>query len=93
MTIKRIDIWIFAVVLFFLIAVQVFNKVNANKDKLTSDPSTKLLTISNISQVCVQEPSDVMVCYDIQNVPYNILMRKNETGNSYQLLITDGKGH
>jgi hypothetical protein len=89
---KHIDVVIFVLVLVFLIAGQLIGKSNQSKDRQMTDPNAKLLTISDISQVCVDEPSEASVCYGIKNTQYNVLIVKDDGDFKHHLLITYAKG-
>lgn len=87
------DVVVFALIMIFLVSVQIINKTNASIDKQINDTNSKLLTISTMSQVCIEEPSSIMVCQDINNTQYNILLVKDDVDGSHHLIIKYQRGN
>ena len=86
------DVVLFAALMIFLIATQLMGKASVLADKQVNDPNSKLLTITKINQFCIEEPSDVMVCQDIKDMSYNILLVKDDIDNSHHILIKYQRG-
>ena len=82
------DMVVFGVLVIFLIITQIMSK----SSKQIEDPSSKLLTIAKVSQVCIEEPSDIMVCLDVKDVQYNILLVKDDVDDSHHMLIKYQRG-
>jgi hypothetical protein len=87
------DVVLFAVVMTFLIGVQIINKTNATVDKQVNGTNSKLLTVTKVSQVCIEEPSSIMVCQDINDTQYNILLVKDDVDGSHHLIIKYQRGN
>jgi hypothetical protein len=83
---------LFGVLLLFLIATQFISKESILADKQINDPNSKLMTIAKVSQVCIEEPSDVMVCQDIKDTQYNIILVRDDVDNSHHILIKYQRG-
>lgn len=89
---KNIDVIIFIAIFLFLVGGQLISKTNEEVHKQQFDPNSRLLTISNLTQVCIEEPSEASVCYDIKDLQYSVLLVKGDSNYDNQILITYSKG-